>query len=298
MANIKLFRTTGSHVKEIKGESVALEKSLQNQIERNLTEFLGVRFLASEYFTGKTHGGRIDTLGFDENNCPVVIEYKKASNENVINQGLFYLNWLQDHKETFELLVLKSLSREASQDISWDSPRLICIAGDFTKYDEHAVHQMNANIDLIRYKKFGDDLLLLEHINASTINNVNESNNQYKYKTVQQVLSGSSTNLKDQFESLKAYLLAFGDDVQIREMKYYYAFKRLSNFACVEVKPQAQKLLVYVKVNPDEVALEDGFSRDVRSIGHYGTGDLEITLTSQHDLIKAQELLQSSYYNS
>ena len=53
---------------------------------------LGVRFLASEFVT--TEGGRMDTLGIDEDNAPVVIKYKRSSNENVINQGLFYLDWL------------------------------------------------------------------------------------------------------------------------------------------------------------------------------------------------------------
>lgn len=76
---------------------MALEKSLQSLIDQNLDTFLGIRFLASEYSTGKTHGGRIDTLGIDENGCPCIIEYKRASNENVINQGLFYLDWLLDH---------------------------------------------------------------------------------------------------------------------------------------------------------------------------------------------------------
>lgn len=61
-------------------------------MERHLETFLGVRFLATEYETGKTHRGRIDTLGIDENNSPVIIEYKRSSNENVINQGLFYLD--------------------------------------------------------------------------------------------------------------------------------------------------------------------------------------------------------------
>jgi len=54
---------------------VAVEKSLQEMIEQNLDVFLGVRFLATEYYTGKVHGGRIDTLGIDENGCPVIIEY-------------------------------------------------------------------------------------------------------------------------------------------------------------------------------------------------------------------------------
>src|SRR5665811_294737 len=107
MSDIKLFRRAGQSVTELTGSSVAVEKSLQQIIEDNLQTFLGVRFLASEYSTGRMHGGRIDTLGLDENNSPVIIEYKRAINENVINQGLYYLDWLLDHRAEFELLVMK-----------------------------------------------------------------------------------------------------------------------------------------------------------------------------------------------
>lgn len=72
-----------------RGKAVAVEKSLQLIIERHLETFLGVPFLASEYSTGKRHADRIDTLGINENNSPVIIEYKRSLNENVINQGLF-----------------------------------------------------------------------------------------------------------------------------------------------------------------------------------------------------------------
>jgi hypothetical protein len=80
----------------------------------------------------------------------------------VINQGLFYLDWLMDHKAEFQLLVLEKFGKQAKDEIEWSTPRLICIAGDFTRYDEHAVQQINRNIELIRYKKFGGELLLLE----------------------------------------------------------------------------------------------------------------------------------------
>ena len=43
----------------------------------------------------------MDSIGIDENNCPVIVEYKRSSNENIINQGLFYLDWLLDHKDAF-----------------------------------------------------------------------------------------------------------------------------------------------------------------------------------------------------
>src|SRR5574340_938430 len=98
MSDIKLFQISGNSVTSIAGRSVAIERSLQTLLESHLEEFVGVRFLGSEYDTGRTHRGRIDTLGIDENNCPVIIEYKRALNENVISQGLFYLDWLLDHQ--------------------------------------------------------------------------------------------------------------------------------------------------------------------------------------------------------
>ena len=52
---------------------------------------------------------------------------------------------------------------------------------------------------------------------------------------------------------------------------------------------------VYLKIDPNTVTLQEGFSRDVRTIGHYGTGDLEITIRTQEDLEHAKPLLQRSY---
>jgi RecB family endonuclease NucS len=93
MSDIKLFRIIKGQAAELQGSASDLEKPMQNLIEGNLQTFLGICFLASEYATGKTHGGRIDSLGLDENHCPVIIEYKRSVGENVINQGLYYLDW-------------------------------------------------------------------------------------------------------------------------------------------------------------------------------------------------------------
>jgi predicted transport protein len=73
---------------------------------------------------------------------------------------------------------------------------------------------------------------------------------------------------------------------------------RLRNFACVEVHPRDHCLLVYAKVDPATVALADGFTRDVRSIGHFGTGGLEIRIRDQAGLERANDLLLHSYQAS
>jgi hypothetical protein len=160
MSDLKLFQTNKGTATAIPGKSVELEISLQTLIEKNLDEMFGIRFLYHEYPTGKTHGGRIDTLGFDENSCPVIIEYKRAVNQNVISQGLFYLNWLLDHRAEFKLLVMAKCGQGESEEINWTGTRLLCIAADFTRYDEHAVQQIDRNIELIRYRRVCDELLL------------------------------------------------------------------------------------------------------------------------------------------
>lgn len=301
MSDIKLFRIGAGAVQELSGSSAGLEKSLQSLIERHLEVFLGVRFLASEYSTGKTHGGRIDTLGIDENNSPVIIEYKRSLNENVINQGLFYLDWLLDHRAEFTLLAMKHSGPEVEDKIDWTSPRLICIAGDFTKYDEHAVAQINRTIELLRYRKYDDEYVVLELVNAASATPNDASSDapsKPRAKTVSDYLDQSPTDLKDQYLALEAFLLALGDDVTKKVTRVYIAFRRIKNFVCVEIHPQSKKLLLYLKVDPGSVSLEAGFTRDVRNIGHFGTGDLEVTVTSLEDLERAKPLVVASYESS
>jgi predicted transport protein len=301
MSDLKLFRLDGRSVLPLPVRSADIEKSLQTLLESHLETFLGVRLLASEYATGKNHGGRIDTLGMDENGCPVIIEYKRALNENVINQGLYYLDWLLDHKAEFILLVQKKCGPAAAEAVDWPGARLLCIAGEFTKFDEYAVKQIARNIELLRYRRYGEDLLLLELVNSS-VGAAGEgaveggaARPRAAEATVEEKLARAGQELKDRYESLKAFLLALGDDVQEKQLKLYFAFKRIKNFACVEIHPQNNKIVVFVKADFDAVKLEEGFTRDVRKIGHYGTGDLEISIGSDEDLERARPLIVRSY---
>ena len=306
MSDIKLFRTSGDTVTQLEGKSVALEKSLQVLIEKHLETFLGIRFLASEYATGKTHGGRIDTLGIDEDGCPCIIEYKRTTNENVINQGLYYLDWLMDHKGEFELLVLKKSGKEAADGIEWSSPRLICIAGDFTKYDQHAVQQINRNIELLRYIQFDEELLLLEMVSVVTtdepmeppeVSGVGSSGRVggNQAKSVQDQIARCSKELLGVLQELEDHLTLFGDDIQKKTLKWYIAFKRIKNFLSVEFQHAQNRMLFFVKVDPDTIQLEEGFTRDVRNIGHFGTGSLEIAIRTSADLEKALPWIRESY---
>lgn len=307
MSDVKLFKLhPNGRAVELPGEAVSVERSLQTLIERDSETFLGVTFLASEYSTGKTHGGRIDTLAIDEDDCPVIIEYKRSTNENVINQGLFYLDWLLDHKAEFQLLVLQKLSNKRAEEIDWSSPRLLCIAGDFTRYDKHAVQQINRNIDLFRYQKFGNDLLALQLVHRTNNVVLSTEDDQRGHaprpskrgtdKPVHEAIEDAEQEIKDLFAEVRTFIMALGDDVQEKQLKLYMAYRRIKNFASVVVQKRA--LVIYLKLDPNTVKLEEEFSRDVREIGHWGTGDLELAVRTSADLLKAQPFITRSYEGS
>lgn len=89
-----LFKTTNHKAQKLVRKDFANEKELQHFVENNLEELFGIRFLASEYSTN--HGGRIDSLGIDENNAPVIIEYKWGENSAIFFlASLFQLPFYQ-----------------------------------------------------------------------------------------------------------------------------------------------------------------------------------------------------------
>ena len=297
MADIKLFDISGE-VQELPSKQVALEKDLQKLLEENMFTFFGVTFLKSEY---KITNGRMDSIGIDENNCPVIFEYKRSVNENVINQGLFYLDWLLDHKADFKLLVMDVLGKEKAENIDWSMPCVICIANDFTKFDEHAVNQMQRNIKLVRYRKFGDNLIAFEHLNAPQVQPITYeepqtkpfSKSSLKDKAFKQYFAEAGEKNQNIFYSIRDYVLSLGDDIAENQLKLYVAFKKAKNFVCIEV--YQSQILCHLKLNPDTVDLVPGFIEDVRTKGHWGTGDLRLIIKSMEDFEKAQHLIARAY---
>lgn len=133
------------------------ESELRDFFAANLEEILGVRFLEKEY---QTTDGRIDSLGLDENNSPVIIEYKWKENEEVLAQGLFYFDWLKKNKKHFDLLVASRLGKGTV--VNWDQPRVILVAQGFSRYIKAAVQQLT-NFELKTYSVYEGGILQLEN---------------------------------------------------------------------------------------------------------------------------------------
>ena len=296
MSEIKLF-SIDNQIHERISSKVILEKELQNLIEANMEVFFGVRFLKSEY---PIKDGRMDSIGIDENGSPVIFEYKRSQNENVINQGLFYLDWLLEHKGDFTLLVQEKLGLQEANEIDWSVPSVICIAHSFTKYDLHAVNQIPRAIKLVCYRKYDNDLVLFEYLNNPVTNNVEGVSTQEKDPTTYNDVNTHSKNLasatdliKTLYQSICNYIESLGDDIAANQLKKYLAYKKVQNIVCIDIRKT--QIHMFLKLSPDSVKLEKGFTRDVRGVGHYGTGDLQVTINNTADFEKAKPLLERAY---
>jgi predicted transport protein len=290
-----IFKINDQKVQKLKIKKFKNEKQLQKLFEDNLEEIFGIRFLASEFTT--THGGRIDTLGVDEDGSPVIIEYKESEKNNVINQGLFYLDWLVDHKGDFEILVQKKLGKNVK--VNWDAPRLILIAQSYNEYDKYAVNRISENIELKKYILYDNDVLFIENIvlpnRKTTVKKTKKTNVTYKEYSVEDHLSGKSDKVKELFNELQERILKLDEKIKEKILKYYVAYELDKNFT--EVVIQANGLWVHVDITKEEVSDPENKLIDVSEKGHWATGKLKVRVDNIEDIYYCMSIIQQSYEN-
>lgn len=287
-----------------------IEKNLQALIEENLETVFSCRLVATEHSTGAQHSGRIDTLALSEDNNPVIIEYKKVESSDLINQSLFYLSWLSDHRGDFELAVQRAVGPKVQVD--WSAIRVICIAPNYKRYDLHAVQMMGANIELWTYRLFRNDSIYLEEVFQRSITTpggatavaggaaqrltpgkkaaITRATGSY---TFDQHLEGRPQSIRDIAVAVNDFVAGLDPAIQAAPKKLYVAYKVAKNLLCMEV--QKKQVLLYLRLDPSVHAGPEGISRNVTDIGHFGTGDLEITLNSLKDLDAAKPYIERAY---
>ena len=298
-----LFKINGSAIKKLTAKELDLEKHLQELFENNLEEILNITFLAHEYST--SFGGRIDSLGIDKNGSPCIIEYKKNQNDNVINQGLSYLRWLLDHKADFDILCQ---TKKVDIEIDWDSPRVICIAESYNKFDLDTADILPINIELLRYRIYDENILYLEpenyqKVRISTSGIIRKSKQEkdkqeilQKNYSVDDHIGKADVNIKSLFLNLREKITSLDEDIIEEPKAKYIAYKTSTNF--VDVVILHSSLKIFLNVRSGQINDPAGLARDLtkpKPIGHWGNGDYEVKLDDIKDLETVVLLIKQSY---
>ena len=304
-----LFQVGEGKLVSIEQTNFSLEKELQTLVERNLGEVFNCRFVATEFSTGAEHAGRIDTLALSEENNPVIIEYKKVESSDLVNQSLFYLSWMEDHHGDFEIEVQRTLGSEV--EVDWSDIRVLCIAPNFRKYDLHAVKMMGANIELWSYRLYGNSALYLEEVfrkaypgssgaavggkgsSGGASGGSDDSDRSWGQYTFEERLEGKPEEIRNLALEIQEFVLGLDPAMEETPRKNYIAYKISQNIVCMEL--QGQRILLFLKLDPKSTPGPSGISRDVSAIGHFGTGDLEVSIRTADDLEAVKPYIEMAY---
>ncbi len=299
---MELFKINNSKIKKLVARDISSERKLQDLFEAHLEEILSIVFLDREYSTSS--GGRIDTLGIDKNGSPCIIEYKKNQNDNVINQGLTYLHWFLDHKDNFKVLCQ---NKKINIEINWDSPRVICIAESYNKFDLGAA-DLQRNVELWRYRIYDESILYVGQENykkagISTSGIIKKSKQgKEKAERLQKIysiddrLAGINKQTIILFQTLREKILSLDENIIEEAKAKYIAYKTSTNFTDIVVKQYGLK--IFLNVKSGQLNDPQNLARDLtkpKPIGHWGNGDYEVKLEKEGDLEAVFALIKQSY---
>jgi predicted transport protein len=298
---VPIYRDSNGVLETVRQEDFRTEKELQNLIEANLEEVFGCRFVATEFSTGSVHSGRIDSLALSEDGNPVIIEYKKVEDSKLINQALFYLDWIKDHKGDFELAVQKTLGKVV---VNWEYIRVICLAPSYDRYSLHAVKHMGVGLELWQYHKYENGLLEMEEIFRSSEQPKSRDGNRTA-KVAQNPTDATSVSFEEHVgkalpeiqplvREISEVICGMNDSIAEVPLKLYVAYKLAKNIASMEVHKREALLFLPLKFDAGMPSI----ARDVSKVGHWGTGDLELRIGSSEDLELALPLIRSAYLSN
>jgi predicted transport protein len=94
---------------------------------------------------------------------------------------------------------------------------------------------------------------------------------------------------------IREYIVNLASSIEETPKQNYISYKTSQNFVCLE--SQKRKMMLFLKINPDELEIVPKQARDVRNIGHFGTGDLEFTIKNAEDFEAAKPLIELSLKN-
>ena len=297
-----IFKKSAGKLSKLSILPLDKEKALQMLVENNLMTALDLHFLASEYQT--TFGGRIDTLAVDLNGAPVIIEYKRNKNDNVINQALSYLKWLRAQKpEFFRMLMIDKLGKVIADTIplDWNNPRVICIAESYSKFDMDTVEVVPLRIELFKHRFYDQDIFSLEPMNVPEgqalavvpplqLTDPESSKPEPVAMTISALRNKANKETQQLFDALEERIRALDESVEEKATSFYVAFKVSKNLAEVHI----QKNQLRIHLRPLDY-------RDPRSLvekipdGYNWTMNRRVYLTNQGDLDYVMGLIEQSY---
>ena len=111
--------------------------------------------------------------------------------------------------------------------------------------------------------------------------------------TIDEHFEGKSKKIQELMHSIREFVTGLDSAIEEVPKKYYIAYKASQNIVCMEAKSKNIKL--FVKLKPSEVVEPPKSYRDVSEIGHFGTGEVEFTISTSEQFEEIKKYIELSY---
>ena len=269
---IKKGKATKVNKKDFKDE---LE--LHALIDKNLEEIFNIRYIKDEHVTDKH--GRIETLGLDERNCPVVIEYKKTMEKGQLTQANRYITWVRQNPDSFELLARKNI-KDLKGEIDFANPRILCFAQGYSIDDKCLALSLGA--ELWKYIYYENDTLVIskEEEPEQLIKGKGATNFTIRKikkeprprKTIDEHLKGVAKELADMFEQFNDKVLDISSEIEQYTTASEILYKTSVNFVALAIQKKNKRLRLILRTIDDQIKDPNKLTEKVPK--HYGWGNM------------------------
>jgi len=268
------------------------ERQLQFYVEKHIRELLQCYFLKSFY---KIPGGEIDTLAITEDGIPCIIEYKHKQEDKILNQVVFYYDWLVQKSSKFEFeRIVKENKTTKDIEIDWSQIRLVCIAESYFKWDISLIKHLDTPIECMTYTYHEDELDI--HLDPIINQFVKQKSYENKQTTVKELTLEDHRNRADEdckkiLDKFRENVLKMGDDITEGYTPNYIKYFVNTNFLEVHIR----RKWIIACFKPDEKNFTDPqkLAKDISHLKFSVTR--EIKISNEEELKYALTLVKQAY---
>jgi len=267
------------------------ERQLQGYVEKYLNLFFQCHFLKSLY---NIPGGEIDTLAITEDGVPCIIEYKHKKEDRILNQIIFYYDWLMQRPTRFEFeRIAKEKETTKKLNIDWSKIRLICVAKEYSSWDASLIKHIDTDIECWTYDYHEDEL----DIHLDPIINQFKKTRSYSGRPTTKEISleehrnKAGRECKILLDELRDKVFGLGDDIIEGYAPNYIKYLVKTNF--LEVHVRKNWLIIYLKVDEKSFNDPQKLSKNVSSRGWSLTREAKIK--NQKELVEVFGLIEQAY---
>ena len=303
MFSMPLFKIENNKLNQQKINPFKLEVHIQSLFANNLKEIFNLIFLKEEFVVGDY---RLDIMAYDEeNNSFVIIEFKRDSKNTAIPQGLSYLQTMQNNKADFVLEYNNSMNKNLSvKDIAWESTRIIFVSQEFNKRQREAANFIDVPIELWTAKRYHDVILIEEITKTGKARLANSSKIVttqtekilcgIKVTEEEELLQVASPQIREIYKDFKDAILDLDAEIECKVLRRYVSF-RINNKPFVYFYIKKKDISIVLNMKWDSIDDSKKITRNMSKIGHYGTGDYGILVSSVNDLQYIMSLVKQCY---